>query len=84
MKLTEWQKYTLKLPEWTYKGVYYAGKCDSLLGQPCDICGKELQSGLLFMVPKTEQTTYTECINGNYTEQIVIGHSCSKKIKKFE
>lgn len=81
MKLIEGQKYTLRLPEWTYIGVYYAGKCDSLLGQACGACGKELQSGLLFMVPLSEQTTYKECINGSYTEQIALGISCKKKIK---
>ena len=66
------------------ENAYYTGKCDSLCGQTCDCCGRELESGYLFHIPVSETTIYEETENGAFTEQIKIGNTCIKKIKMEE
>ena len=66
------------------ENMYYDGKCNSFCGQECDCCGKQLESGYLFKVPLTDNTTYEEVKNGKFKEQIKIGNTCIKKIKTEE
>ncbi len=80
MELIEGRKYTLVSPAHTHKNLYYIGKCDSLCGQTCDCCGKELESGYLFFSPTNINTTYDECCNGSFAYQIAIGNTCKRKI----
>ena len=76
MKLLEGKKYNI-----FDENVYYTGKCDSLCGQTCDCCGKELEAGYLFYVPVSETTTYEETENGKFKDQIKIGNTCIEKLK---
>lgn len=46
----------------------------------CDCCGKRVVNPYGFLLPTTENTTYEECINGNFTSHIFFGASCIKKI----
>lgn len=79
MKLIEKKKYTITFPYGTTKA-FYDGKCDTLCGQPCDCCGKELKKGHQFSVPLNDNTTYDKCFNGDCKQYIAIGNSCIKKL----
>lgn len=81
MKLVEGKQYTIILPAYTYNNLFYTGKCDCLCGQACDICGKELEKGHLFMKPFNNKMNYSDCVNGGFTDQIAIGYTCIRKIK---
>lgn len=82
-KLIVGKKYDIKLPWGMAKGYYYTGKCDSLCGQSCDCCTKELINGHLFMKPFGE-AGYDECINGNFEGQVALGITCINKVEIME
>ena len=79
MKLIEGNKYTIKF-EWGTVQAFYDGKCDSLNGQECSCCDKECEKGYLFKIPTTNSTTFEECRNGAYSEQLPVGNICIKKL----
>lgn len=79
MKLIEGKKYRIKFP-WGIVTAFYDGKCDSLNGQECSCCDKDLENGYLFKVPSEESTTFEECRNGAFQEQLPIGTTCIKKL----
>jgi len=78
-KLVEGKRYNITLDWGTAEGLYYTGKCDSLCGQNCDCCNKELENGYLFMKP-FKNATYKECINGKFEDQITLGTTCINKV----
>lgn len=79
MKLIEKNKYAITFSYGTLEA-FYDGKCDSLCGQGCECCGKELEKGHHFSVPLNDNTSYEECYNGACKQYIAIGNTCIKKL----
>lgn len=79
-KLIIGKKYNIKFQWGKVEGYYYIGKCDSLCGQLCDCCSKELMNGHLFM-KSAQNASYEECLNGKFEDQIAVGTTCINKIE---
>lgn len=80
MKLIEGQKYIIKF-RWGTVKAFYDGECDSFQGQRCSCCDKKAERGYLFQIPSNDNTTYEECKNGAFKEQLPIGRTCIKKLE---
>lgn len=79
MKLIQGNKYTINF-EWGSVQAFYAGSCDSLNGQRCSCCDKECNRGHIFYVPTNDNTTYSECEGGSYTDYLPVGNTCIKAL----
>lgn len=84
LQLSEGKKYNVTFNWGTYKGIYYNGYCNSLNGQECYCCNHPKNAGHLFKVPSNDNTTYEECEEGQFKEQVVIGNICIKKLEITE